>query len=299
MGDMQGLDMADECGAACAEKREVRCATNGLQTAVDIRAEKSRTTTRGCDGARGHAARAAAWGHFSGTEFADRCGAPGSDTANGRANALAAIVLLVLFALWTWAVSTVDVRPIGPGGSRVGLASLNEAFHRWTGVHMGLYLATDWLSLVPVGCVLGFGALGLVQLVRRRSLLRVDRDLLMLGVFYVVLLGAYLFFEEHIVNWRPVLIEGVLEASYPSSTTLLVTCVMSTTFMQVTRRVRPCVARRVVQISVAMFALLMVGARMVCGVHWLSDVVGGLLLSAALVLAYRAAAFSRPARHRA
>ena len=75
--------------------------------------------------------------------------------------------------------------------------------------------------------------------------------------------------------------------------------VMSTTFMQVTRRMRPCVARRVVQLSVAVFALLMVGARMVCGVHWLSDIVGGLLLSAALVLAYRAAAFSRPARHRA
>lgn len=299
MGDMQGLDMADECGAACAEKREVRCATNGLQTAVDIRAEKRRTTTRGCDGARSHAAHTTARGHFSGTEFADRRGAPGPDTTNGRANAMAAIVLLVLFALWTWAVSTVDVRPIGPGGSRVGLASLNEAFHGWTGVHMGLYLATDWLSLVPVGCVLGFGALGLVQLVQRRSLLRVDRDLLVLGVFYVVLLGAYLIFEEHIVNWRPVLIEGVLEASYPSSTTLLVTCVMSTTFMQVTRRVHSSVIRRAVQISVAVFALLMVGARMVCGVHWLSDVVGGLLLSAGLVLAYRAAAFSRPARHRA
>ena len=299
MGETQGPDMADECGAACAEKREVRCATNGLQTAVDIRAEKRRTTTSGCDGARSHAAHTTARGHFSGIEFADRRGALGLDAAGVRANALAAIVLLVLFVLWTWVVSTVDVRPIGPGGSRVGLASLNEAFHGWTGVHMGLYLATDWLSLVPVGCVLGFGALGLVQLVQRRSLLRVDRDLLVLGVFYVVLLGAYLFFEEHVVNWRPVLIEGVLEASYPSSTTLLVTCVMSTTFMQVARRVRPCVARRAVQISVAMFALLMVGVRMVCGVHWLSDVVGGLLLSAALVLAYRAAAFSRPARHRA
>ena len=299
MGDMQGPDMADECRAACAEKREVRCAIDGPQGADDIRAEKGRATTRDCDGARSHAAHTTARGHFSSIEFADRRGAPGPDTANGRANALAAIVLLVLFVLWTWAVSTVDVRPIGPGGSRVGLASLNEAFHGWTGVHMGLYLATDWLSLVPVGCVLGFGALGLVQLVRRRSLLRVDRDLLTLGVFYVVLLGAYLFFEEHIVNWRPVLIEGVLEASYPSSTTLLVTCVMSTTFMQVARRVRSCMARRAVQLSVAAFVLLMVGARMVCGVHWLSDVVGGLLLSAGLVLAYRAAAFSRPARHRA
>ena len=299
MGDMQGPDMADECRAACAEKREVRRAIDGPQGADDIRAEKGRAITRISGGARGYAARAAAWGNFSGTEFADRRGAPGPDTTNGRANALVAIVLLVLFALWTWAVSTVDVRPIGPGGSRVGLASLNEAFHGWTGVHMGLYLATDWLSLVPVGCVLGFGALGLVQLVQRRSLLRVDRDFLALGVFYVVLLGAYLFFEEHVVNWRPVLIEGVLEASYPSSTTLLVTCVMSTTFMQVTRRVRSSVIRRAVQISVAVFALLMVGARMVCGVHWLSDVVGGLLLSAGLVLAYRAAAFSRPTGHRA
>ena len=296
MGETQGPDMADECRAACAEKREVRCAVDGPQGADGIRAEKGRATTRDCDGARGHAARAAAWGHFSGTGFADRRGALGSDAADGRANALAAIVL---FVLWTWAVSTADVRPIGPGGSCVGLASLNEAFHRWTGVHMGLYLVTDWLSLVPVGCVLGFGALGFVQLLQRRSLLRVDRDLLMLGVFYVVLLGAYLFFEEHIVNWRPVLIEGVLEASYPSSTTLLVTCVMSTTFMQVTRRVRSSVIRRAVQISVAVFALLMVGARLVCGVHWLSDVVGGLLLSVALVLAYRAAAFSRPAGHRA
>lgn len=299
MGDMQGPDMADECRAACAEKREVRCATDGPQGADDIRAEKGRTTTRISGGARSYAAHATALDHFSGTGFADRRGVLGPDAADGRANALAAIVLLVLFVLWTWVVSTVDVRPIGPGGSRVGLASLNEAFHGWTGVHMGLYLATDWLSLVPVGCVLGFGALGLVQLVQRRSLLRVDRDLLVLGVFYVVLLGAYLFFEEHIVNWRPVLIEGVLEASYPSSTTLLVACVMPTTFMQVTRRMRPCVARRAALISVAVFALLMVGARMVCGVHWLSDVVGGLLLSAGLVLAYRAAAFSRPAGYRA
>ena len=74
--------------------------------------------------------------------------------------------------------------------------------------------------------------------------------------------------------------------------------VMSTAFMQVTRRMRSCLARRVGQISVVVFALLMVGARMVCGVHWLSDIVGGLLLSASLVLVYRAAAFGLPARRR-
>lgn len=299
MRGMQGLDVANGGKAACATERGERHVIDGSQAADEDSVGRQSAATGDHTVARNRIARTAERFRSAGVGTAGQHGAFGSKMPGGPASGTAAILLLLLFALWTWAVSVVDVRPIGPGGSCVGLASLNEAFHRWTGVHMGLYLAIDWLSLVPVGCVLGFGALGLVQLVQRRSLLRVDRDLLVLGVFYVVLLGAYLFFEEHIVNWRPVLIEGVLEASYPSSTTLLVTCVMSTTFMQVTRRMRPCVTRRVVQLSVAVFALLMVGARMVCGVHWLSDVVGGLLLSAALVLAYRAAAFSRPARHRA
>ena len=299
MRDMQGPDVANGGKAACATKRGERHVIDGPQTADEGRVGRQSAAARDHTVARNRVAYMGVRFRSAGVGTAGQRGAFKSNMPGGPASATAAILLLLLFALWTWVVSVVDVRPIGPGGSCVGLASLNEAFHEWTGVHMGFYLATDWLSLVPVGCVLGFGVLGFAQLMRRRSLLRVDRDLLVLGVFYVVLLGAYLFFEEHIVNWRPVLIEGVLEASYPSSTTLLVTCVMSTTFMQVTRRVRPCVARRVARISVAVFALLMVGARMVCGVHWLSDVVGGLLLSAALVLAYRAAAFSRPARHRA
>ena len=299
MRDMQGPDVATGGKAACATERGKHHVIDGLRTADEDSVGRQSTATGDHTVARNRIARTAERSRSAGVGAAGQHGAFGSNMPGRPASATPAILLLLLFALWTWVVSTVDVRPIGPGGSRVGLASLNEAFHRWTGVHMGLYLATDWLSLVPVGCVLGFGAQGLVQLVQRRSLLRVDRDLLVLGVFYVVLLGAYLFFEEHVVNWRPVLIEGVLEASYPSSTTLLVTCVMPATFMQVARRVRPCVARRAVQLSVAAFALIMVGARMVCGVHWLSDVVGGLLLSAALVLAYRAAAFSRPAGHRA
>ena len=299
MRDVQGSDVANGGKAACATERGERHVIDGPQTADEDRVGRQSAATGDHTVARNRIARTVVRFRSAGVGTAGQRGAFRNNMPGGPASVTAAILLLLLFALWTWVVSAVDVRPIGPGGSCVGLASLNEAFHEWTGVHMGLYLATDWLSLVPVGCVLGFGVLGLVQLVRRRSLLRVDRDLLVLGLFYAVLLGAYLFFEGHVVNWRPVLIEGVLEASYPSSTTLLVTCVMSTTFMQVTRRMRPCVARRVAQLSVAVFALLMVGARMVCGVHWLSDVVGGLLLSAGLVLAYRAAAFSRPARHRA
>lgn len=77
---------------------------------------------------------------------------------------------LAAFALWTWAVCRIGVQPIGPNGSRVGFGEMNHWFHQLTGVHMGLYTVTDWLGLVPVCFVLGFGLLGLVQLIRRRSL---------------------------------------------------------------------------------------------------------------------------------
>lgn len=53
-----------------------------------------------------------------------------------------------------------DVQPIGPRGSWVGLAAMNGWFHQLTGVHMFLYAITDWLELVPFGFMLAFALLG-------------------------------------------------------------------------------------------------------------------------------------------
>ena len=199
-----------------------------------------------------------------------------------------AIGLLAAFALWTALVVMVDVRAIGPLGSSVGLSALNGAFHRLTGVHMSLYVLTDWLSLVPAGFMLGFACLGLVQWIRRGRIALVDCSILMLGGFYAVVMAAYVWFEAFVVNHRPVLIEGVLEASYPSSTTMLVLCVMPTAMMQINRRIRPSALRRCMLWSMEAYTAGMVVLRLVSGVHWLSDIIGGILLSAGLVLLYGA-----------
>ena len=198
--------------------------------------------------------------------------------------------LLALFALWTLAVSRIDVQAIGPQGSSVGFASLNAAVHRLTGVHMALYTLTDWLGLLPLLVVLGFAALGLAQLIQRKSLMKVDRSILALGGFYMLVMAAYLLFEEVVVNYRPVLIEGRLEASYPSSTTMLVLCVMPTAIMQLSRRIRSRHLKICVTVVLTAFSVFMVVGRLLSGVHWLSDIVGGLLLSAGLVALYAAAA---------
>ena len=198
------------------------------------------------------------------------------------------ILLLTAFAVWTFLIQTVDVQQIGPRQSVVGFATINGWFHRLTNVHWMLYTLTDWLGLVPIVVCLLFACVGLAQLVQRRSLLKVDLDILLLGVYYVLVIFAYLLFEMIPLNYRPVLIEGILEASYPSSTTLLVLSVMPTLHFQAERRLKNSALRRCIRVLTVLFSAFMVVGRLLSGVHWLTDIVGAILLSGGLFLLYKA-----------
>ena len=197
-----------------------------------------------------------------------------------------AVCMLAGFVLWTVALCLVDVQAIGPRESAVGLATVNGFFHDLTGVHMWLYHVTDWLGLVPIGVVIGFAVLGLIQWIKRRRFLQVDRSILVLGGFYVVVMAVYILFEMLVINRRPVLIDGFLEASYPSSTTVLVMCVIPTAMLQLHTRIKKRVFRRCVMAVIGAFIAFMVIGRLISGVHWLTDIIGGALLSAGLVLMY-------------
>jgi undecaprenyl-diphosphatase len=191
-----------------------------------------------------------------------------------------------VFALWTVLVAFVDVKPIGPENSRVGFAAINGYFHNLTGVNMALYEITDWLSFIPLLFVAGFGLLGLCQWIHRKNLVKVDFSILALGGFYIATLAFFVLFEMLIINYRPVLIEGVLEPSYPSSTTMLALCVMVTAMMQLRSRIRHSKVRLCITVSISIFTAFMVIGRLLSGVHWLTDIIGGMLLSAALVTLY-------------
>ena len=194
--------------------------------------------------------------------------------------------LVVVFVLWTVLVCFVDVRTIGPEGSSVGFATLNGFVHELTGVNWLLYTVTDWLGLVPIAVALGFAILGLVQLIKRKSLWKVDHSILALGVFYIVVMAAYVFFEMVVINYRPTLIDGYLEASYPSSTTMLVMCVMPTAAMQLNARIKNTVFRRCAIIAIVAFTAFMVIGRLISGVHWITDIIGGAMFSIGIVTTY-------------
>ena len=204
-----------------------------------------------------------------------------------KRNLLTGTGLIGAFALWTVLIQWVDVQAVGQNGTKIGLAGFNVWFHQLTGVHMTLYTITDWLGLVPIFICMCFGVLGLVQLIKRRSLRKVDADILLLGVYYVLVIACYLIFEMIPINYRPVLIEGRQEASYPSSTTLLVLSVMPTLWFQANRRASNVTTRKAVAVFVFAFSAFMVIGRLISGVHWATDIVASVILSAGLFMLYR------------
>ena len=195
---------------------------------------------------------------------------------------------LAAFVLWTVLVRVVDLQQIGPEGSVVGFAAFNAFVHGLTGVHMGLYELTDLLSVIPLAIIGGFGLLGLVQWIKRKSFAKVDYSILVLGGFYIVVLAIFALFEVLAINYRPVLIVGKLEASYPSSTTMLVMCVLPTAVMQLRGRIQNPVLNHSVSFVLGVFTGFMVVVRLISGVHWVTDIIGGALLSTGLVVLYAA-----------
>ena len=206
---------------------------------------------------------------------------------NGKKLLFSGLIFIALFTIWTFLIQLIDVQPIGLNNSDVGFATFNTWIHSLTGVNFTLYNITDWLGLVPVFICMIFAMLGLVQLIKRKSLIKVDLDIIILGVYYIIVIFGYLIFEMIPINYRPILINGFVEASYPSSTTLLVLSVMPTLVFQTNRRLKNTTIQKTIFILSIVFSLFMVIGRLISGVHWFTDIIGSVFLSFGLFYLYK------------
>lgn len=194
-------------------------------------------------------------------------------------------MLFLLFVLFTIAVKVIDVKLIGPEGSAVGFASLNRWVFETTGVNLFWYHLTDWLGILAILVANYYAIQGFLQLVMRKSLFKVDKSIVGMGVLYVVVLAFYVLFEKVIINYRPILMDGYLEASYPSSHTMLVFCLLMAAVVQLKSEASS--KSRILTIFYLAIVLVTIVGRLLSGVHWFTDITGGILLSAALVQLYK------------
>ncbi len=194
---------------------------------------------------------------------------------------LLTVILIILVRFF-------DVQPIGPAGTSVGLSRLNGYVFGLSGVNMIWYHITDYLGIAAVLTAAFFAFFGFIQLIKRKSLLKIDKEILALGVLYVVTLVLYILFEYAIVNYRPVIMPGEAhpEASFPSSHTMAVCVITGSAIMLINKYVSKKTYRLILQTVCALVMLTTVAGRLISGVHWFTDIVGGLLISAALLILY-------------
>ena len=192
-----------------------------------------------------------------------------------------------LFAALTVMLGRYDVAAIGPQGTVIGFSNINKTIHDITGVNMFWYDVTDYIGYAAIGICLLFAVVGLVQLIKRRSLLKVDTEILALGGLFAADIACYVFFEKYIINYRPIIMPGASEpeASFPSSHTVLILTVMIAV-MIVSERYMKGGLGALVRFLCFMIALGTVAGRLWCGVHWFTDIIGGIFLSATLLFLF-------------
>ena len=204
-------------------------------------------------------------------------------------NMVRAVIWFVIFLVFTAAICKIDVKPIGPEGSSVGFATINELIAKMLPFNAKFYKLTKYLGYLAILICVFFAALGVLEFISKKSLKRIDPGLMILGAFYVAVVLFYVLFMKVVVNYRPVLEDGALESSYPSSHTMLAVCVFLSAAIQISRGKGSEGFKKLIKVVMIILTVVMVVGRLLSGVHWFTDIVGGVLLSAALLSMYTAA----------
>lgn len=204
---------------------------------------------------------------------------------NKKRNFLISGILLLIAITFTILVKVVDVKQIGVNNSSIGFATLNQFIFETTGVNIIWYHITNWLGLIPVFMAIVYVFIGLIQLIKRRSIFKVDKEIILLGLYYIIVIALYVFFEKVIINYRPILMNGFLEASYPSSHTLMTICICGSSILINKKLFNNKITKVINYLSIIIITITVVG-RLISGVHWFTDIIGGILISSGLLMTF-------------
>lgn len=202
-----------------------------------------------------------------------------------KRNIVLSVFLTIFSGIYVYLVKTVDVRAIGPSKSSVGFAKINKAFMDLVGTNMTIYKLTEIFGLLVFLIVGAYGLVGIVQFFKRKNILKVDREIISVGILYVLMIMVYVFFEKVIINYRPVLIDGELEASFPSSHTILAICTCVSSLMISSKYIPKKFINLTTFTTVLLLTLVFLG-RTLSGVHWLTDILGGVIISLNLLMIF-------------
>lgn len=192
-------------------------------------------------------------------------------------------LLLVAFITLTLLVAYYDrdiFSSFVPGGE-TGLQKFNNLFP-----HFSYNETLDKISdiFMIIGLLMMFIAfgVGLYQLIKRKGLKKVDFDIYLFGGEIVIMIIVWLLFEIFPISYRPLTILD-LESSFPSTHVMIV----ATTYLSFSWMISKRYPKLWIKIVAYAFSTISIAItfafRLVSGMHWFTDCLGGLLISLAMV----------------
>ena len=199
-------------------------------------------------------------------------------------------VLAALTLLYIVLLKTVDVAAVGPQSTSVGFSHLNQSVFNAFGVNESWYKVTEVLGIGSIALAFVFALMGFIQLMQRKNILKVDHQLLAAGALYFAVIALYVLFEIVVINYRPVIMPGETapEASFPSSHTMIGSVIMGSAVILSEYYINNENLRQTVQVVLCILIMVMTFGRLLSGVHWLTDIIGGVLISLTLLSCFRA-----------
>ena len=191
---------------------------------------------------------------------------------------LGGVLAMLVFVVFTCLVKWVDVRV--DGEHAVGWGAVNFWWRDLVGVNRAWAVVSDAaVVMTGVAVLIGLGW-QLVLVIRSHRLPRAwwvfDLALAAVVLFYVL-------FQILVVNYRPDLTNHGGEASYPSSHVFWLSAVCPLLILAFGRMVDSRVWRGVVHVAGCVLGILGIVARVLAGYHWLTDILGGVLLGLVVV----------------
>ena len=207
-----------------------------------------------------------------------------------RKKSLIQFVAVTLIAVvFTVLVKIVDVGFVSSTGSLVGFSSVNIPFSQKFGFNPIFYKVSEVLGYLIFLVIAVFAFIGCYQLIKRKSLMKVDKDLYALAITYVFTFALYIFFDKVLViNLRPIIMAGesIAEPSFPSSHTLLAVSVLGTAISECGK-----IRKKSFRVSLVIVLAILIGAtvlsRLFSGVHWVTDIVAGILWGEVMMTLYQ------------
>ena len=202
-----------------------------------------------------------------------------------RKNLIITILLLISSIIFIVLLKRIDIKCDAVNNSCIGFSTINQFIFNKIGVNMTWYVITEWLGIIPILISIVYAIIGLKQLIKRKSIRKVDKEIIILGIFYIVVISIYILFEKWIINYRPILMNGFLEASFPSSHTLMTICLCGSSIIINNRLFKNKFTKIVNVISLFIIIITIIG-RLISGVHWFTDITGGILISSFLLMLF-------------